>query len=334
MDMADTALVSIIVPIYNVENYLPRCLESIAAQSYKNIEVILVDDGSTDSSGAICDEFSRKDSRFKVIHQENQWLARARNAGLAVAKGEFLYFVDADDAVHPILIERAMRVYRETGCDYVIIGHRREYDLPGAFGVDVLPDVPLVEEKTAKEVLESIVLERDMDNVYGVAWNKLISARLAEGLEFADIYANEDVPFTIRLALRSSKVSIIKEPLYHYTIRPSSIMGSSWTRWALNNLRMRFLCLGYLPREDTFIRGVALKKLYTRIFASKVDLMNTGYERECKQVGKDIIGKTWKEFIHHPGISFSFKAFMVMVRLNPWIPGLVSKAAGHKNHER
>ncbi|MCR5464850.1 MAG: glycosyltransferase [Bacteroidales bacterium] len=331
--MSESALVSIIVPVYNVGGYITRCLDSIASQSYKNIEVILVDDGSTDSSGAICDEFGRKDSRFKVIHQENQWLARARNAGLAVAEGEFLYFVDADDAVHPLLIERAMRVYRETGCDYVICGHRREFDLPGDFGVDVLPDAPLVEEKSANTVLERMILECDEDNVYGVAWNKLIPASLASGLEFADIYANEDVPFTIRLALRSSKVSVIKEPLYHYTLRSSSIMGSSWNKWALNNLRMRFLCLDYLPQEDTFIRGLALNRLYTKIFARKVDLLGTDYERECMVVSKDIIKKTWKEFIHHPGINFRLKVFFTFARLNPWVPRLMSKTIGNKRND-
>ena len=93
------SLISIIVPVYNVEKYLNECIDSIIAQTYSNIEIILVNDGSTDASGKICDEYAEKDGRIKVIHQVNAGLSAARNAGMAVATGEYLYFVDSDDYV-------------------------------------------------------------------------------------------------------------------------------------------------------------------------------------------------------------------------------------------
>ena len=93
-------LISVIVPVYNIEGYLPRCLETIAAQSYQNLEIILVDDGSTDSSGQICDSFAEKDCRTIVIHQQNQGLWAARNTGQKIAKGDYLMFADGDDYMH------------------------------------------------------------------------------------------------------------------------------------------------------------------------------------------------------------------------------------------
>ncbi len=93
-------LISIIVPVYNIESYLPRCLETISKQTYQNLEIILIDDGSTDSSGSICDKFAKKDHRAKVIHQQNAGPSGARNTGMAYASGEYLMFVDGDDYLH------------------------------------------------------------------------------------------------------------------------------------------------------------------------------------------------------------------------------------------
>ena len=98
-------LISIIIPVYNVAVYLPRCLDSILAQTYKNLEIILVDDGSKDNSGKVCDEYALKDSRIKVIHQKNQGVSVARNAGLRIAKGDYIGFVDSDDYIETNMYE-------------------------------------------------------------------------------------------------------------------------------------------------------------------------------------------------------------------------------------
>ena len=113
----EKSLVSIVVPVYNAGRYLPRCLDSIAAQTYGDIEVILVDDGSTDSSGSICDRYCTRDGRFRVIHQENKWLAEARNAGLSAARGDYVYFVDSDDWIHPQAVETLLAAIGKTGCE-------------------------------------------------------------------------------------------------------------------------------------------------------------------------------------------------------------------------
>ena len=111
-----TPLISVIVPVYRVEEYLERCVKSILSQTYKNLEVILVDDGSPDQCPAICDACAEKDARVKVIHQENKGLSGARNAGIDAASGEYLAFVDSDDYVSPHFIEELYQLLQDTGC--------------------------------------------------------------------------------------------------------------------------------------------------------------------------------------------------------------------------
>ena len=122
--MQNDSLISIIVPVYNVESYLPYCLESISNQTYTHFEAILVDDGSTDTSGVICDDYCKKDTRFTVIHQENQWLSGARNTGLSAAKGDFFCFVDSDDYIHPRYLEVLYNALEQTGCDVAMVGRK------------------------------------------------------------------------------------------------------------------------------------------------------------------------------------------------------------------
>ena len=112
-------LISVIVPVYNVEKYLPMCLNSILAQTFKDFEVVCVDDGSTDNGLAILQEYAQKDKRIKVIHQENQGLVGARNSGVRVARGEYLYFVDSDDRIHPQLLEICLDLSQKEKADWV-----------------------------------------------------------------------------------------------------------------------------------------------------------------------------------------------------------------------
>ena len=118
-------LITIVVPIYKVEKYLGRCIDSLIAQTYPNIEIILADDGSPDRCGAICDEYAQKDSRIKVIHQENKGVAAARNAALDIAQGEYIMFVDSDDYVEPTFCEIPLKTAQQQNADMVIFGYRR-----------------------------------------------------------------------------------------------------------------------------------------------------------------------------------------------------------------
>ncbi|MEG0087047.1 MAG: glycosyltransferase, partial [Niameybacter sp.] len=115
---------SIIVPVYNVEKYLPKCIESILAQSFTDFEVILIDDGATDKSGEICEEYANKDTRIKIIHKENGGLSSARNAGIELSNGNYIGFVDSDDFIHPQMYEILLREARSSNSDVVICRYK------------------------------------------------------------------------------------------------------------------------------------------------------------------------------------------------------------------
>ena len=122
-------MISIVVPVYNVEKYLSQCLDSILTQTYKNLEIILVDDGSTDKSGSICDSYKKKDPRIVVIHKENGGLSDARNAGVAICKGDFISFVDSDDYLSPYFYEILMGVAQKRNCDIVALKSGTDFSL-------------------------------------------------------------------------------------------------------------------------------------------------------------------------------------------------------------
>ena len=121
-------LISVIVPVYNVEKYISRCIESIMKQTYKNIEIILIDDGSTDNSGKICDEYSLKDDRINVIHKKNGGLSDARNTGLDIAKGKYISLIDSDDFVSKFFIETLYNTCKNENCEIAICEYERVYE--------------------------------------------------------------------------------------------------------------------------------------------------------------------------------------------------------------
>lgn len=137
--MEQKPLISVIVPIYRVERYLSKCVESILNQTYRHLEIILVDDGSPDGSGAICDEFAEKDSRIRVIHKENGGLSDARNAGIQVAGGEYLAFVDGDDWIEPDMYEAMLGLTEKYGAKLVCAGRYDENDSTGEMVIGLCP---------------------------------------------------------------------------------------------------------------------------------------------------------------------------------------------------
>ena len=204
-------MISIIIPIYKVEPYLRRCLDSVLAQTYTDLQIILVDDGSPDGCGAICDEYAAKDSRIEVIHQENRGLSGARNAGLALAKGEYIAFLDSDDYVDETMYEKLLQVLLENDADIAECGYRW-----------VKPDVTYDRENTGKvdiyTNLEALEMLYFGDQMFGgisiVVWNKLYRAELFDDLCFAQGLNNEDVDFTPRALYKARRIAKLNENLY------------------------------------------------------------------------------------------------------------------------
>lgn len=212
-------LISIIVPVYNVEKYLERCINSITNQTYKNIEIILVDDGSKDNSGKMCDELKQKDTRIKVIHKENGGLSDARNAGLKIASGEYVGFVDSDDYIENDMFETMYNLTQKYNSDISIVSF---YELYKGKVIGVR-DSKNLEELDKIEAIKELLIDT---KIQSYAWNKLFKKELFEGIEFPTNKNFEDIATTLLLFERANKVVLLEEPKYYYVRRDDSIVGT------------------------------------------------------------------------------------------------------------
>lgn len=210
-------MISVIIPVYNVSAFLPRCLDSVLRQPFLR-EILLVDDGSTDDSGKICDQYAGFDSRITVIHKENGGLSSARNAGLDRATGEYVAFVDSDDFLEPDAYGILLNAAREQSCDLVCAGR---YDLEEATGRKTPGLCPEREAViSGQELVKRIFTWQGVDSA---AWDKLYRRSLFEGIRYPEGMICEDVPVTYRLALRAGRIAMVPRCLYTYCHRPNSI---------------------------------------------------------------------------------------------------------------
>ena len=212
-------LISVIVPVYNTEAYLRKCLDSIIGQTYSNLEIILVDDGSTDQSGAICDEYSARDARIRVIHQENRGLGRARNAGIDIATGSLLAFVDSDDWLEMNAYEVMTACMAQYSCDIVTCG-RKVVDETGFLFYDMCLDEGVLIQ-SGEETIRRFLLQDGMDMA---AWDKLYKAELFDGVRYPSGHlVCEDCIAGYQVMSRANAVCLSGLPLYNYNRRQESI---------------------------------------------------------------------------------------------------------------
>lgn len=214
--------ISVIVPVYKVEGYLRRCVQSILDQTFKELEVILVDDGSPDGCGAICDDFAARDSRVKVIHKENGGLSDARNAGLDAATGEYIGFVDSDDHIEPTMYEALLGALEEAEADLSICNFAFVDEENVADGITP----PLTDEVlTRRQALERLGSDGENYVYFVTAWNRLYRRRLWEGLRFPVGKLHEDEFTAHRIFDRCEKIATVGQVLYRYVQRGGSIMS-------------------------------------------------------------------------------------------------------------
>jgi glycosyltransferase involved in cell wall biosynthesis len=213
--------ISVIVPIYKVEKYLNRCVDSIINQTYRNLEIILVDDGSPDNSGLISDEFARIDPRVRVIHKSNGGLSDARNAGIEIATGDFIGFVDSDDFIHPEMFSHLYDLMRKHGADIAQCSFR-------AVTEDTFVDPGEDNEKVISnlEALRLIYTEYKVD--YVVAWDKLYRRQLFDSIRFPVGKIHEDEFTTYKLFYLSGRIAVIDKKYYYYFQSPDSIIRSGF----------------------------------------------------------------------------------------------------------
>lgn len=245
--------ISVIIPVYNVEKYLNRCVTSVLAQTYREFELILVDDGSPDNSGALCDALTSRDSRVRVIHKENGGLSSARNAGLDIATGKYVTFIDSDDVIHPCYLECLLKLCAEHDAD-ISMGKLTRFSADAPTEFEMLQQgAPL--KKSGIETLHCYFDEKTEVSNFVSACCKLYKRSLFDGLRFPEGRLFEDEFTTYRLYYRAQKVVISDSILYYYYENDAGI-----TR----NLTLRKRCDEYDAQWERicFFREKHLQELW------------------------------------------------------------------------
>ena len=246
-------LVSIIVPVYKVEKCLNRCLQSIVNQTYKNLEIILVDDGSPDNCPAMCDDWAAKDSRIRVIHKENGGLSSARNAGLEMATGAFLQFTDSDDWLEPEMIAYLIDLAERNEADVVRCGYFESYETDE-------PDHPVGESRCVQPDAADQLIDLMNDGyLSGVVWNKLYRRTVVGDVRYdpAD-GCSEDILYNFRVLSKTQKVVYGDKPLYHYAVRMDSITNDEFKPVAFSIIRAKHIIME-AHKNDEQVKPYCLK---------------------------------------------------------------------------
>lgn len=275
-------LISVIIPIYNVEKYLHRCVDSVLGQTYGNIEVILVDDGSPDNCPKICDEYAEKDGRVKVIHQPNCGLSAARNAGLDIFSGEYVAFVDSDDYVAPDFLYFMYDLVAEHGADIVSCGAVDVYPSGKTAFHSADTDVHVMD---SREALERMCYN---DSFYVTAWDKLYKRELFDGIRFTVGKLFEDTGTTYKLVDRAKKIVACCEVKYYYVISTdsSSITTSGFKMSKLDYVEMADEMAEYITDRYPELAPAAQRKQLHACLSTLTQLANSGLRN--KQVEKNL----------------------------------------------
>lgn len=243
---------SVIVPVYKVEEYLPQCVESILGQTFSDFELLLIDDGSPDNSGEMCDRYAELDQRVQVIHKENGGLSSARNCGLKIAKGEFVAFLDSDDYWDKAdALELIYKEISASGSDVVLLKHKKLHMQTGQVeGCDDFSSTKDIEYLSYAEQLKFCVSKQFFDTC---AWNKVFRRNLMQkcDLFFVEGIISEDLDWAARLSLAASRLAIVSDPVHVYRKgRVGSITSSIQLKNLIDTKASIERCIDYVRSRD------------------------------------------------------------------------------------
>ena len=271
-------LISVIIPIYKVEKYLKQCIESVINQTYTNLDIILVDDGSPDNCGLLCDEYEKKDSRIRVIHKQNGGLSDARNAGITIAQGEYIGFVDSDDYISQDMYEKLHSAIKKNNAQLAVCN----FQYVNEDGTEINKQSPVKNEKLSRiEALHK--LNESMWWYYVTAWNKLYRKELFSNIRFPFARLYEDAYLVHEIMGECDNIATISEKLYYYRQRDNSIItsGKSVRNYdaveALCNRCDYYYRLGY----NELIRGTVfvLKEEFDSLYSIVIPRNKSEYKR-------------------------------------------------------
>lgn len=321
--MKTQTLISVIVPAYNAERRLALCLDSILNQTFVDFELLLVDDGSTDRTGEICDAYELKDSRCKVIHQENRGVSEARNVGLRAASGAYIAFVDNDDWIHPQYLEYPYRAINEGdySCSMVLgvlayiedIKQDTGAELP--YGTKVVSSDRLLVGLFSKQ--ESRRLGEEIP--YGVVWARLYKRELLEGMFFKDAVM-EDVEYSTRIFNKIKEAIVVPQRMYYWLQSPDSLHRSHSPARVHTTIDCYLSSLDEIPETKQEARGYCLDKLFKSFAYCKYIYRESAYrpfEKEARKKIKAAFERHFMEFICNKHLSFVNKAGLLALYYIP-----------------
>ena len=276
------SLISVIVPIYNVEKYLDRCVNSIINQTYKNLEIILVDDGSPDNCPQMCDDYAKKDSRIRVVHKENGGLSDARNAGMKVATGEYVSFIDSDDYVSLDFYETLLQTMIDNDSDIVECSVVKFYE---DNNFDEYSDDLKVTNYDTLYALDGLISESPFKQH---VWNKLYKSSVALDIPYAVGKLNEDEFWTYQVFGKAKKVTRINQTMYYYFQRGSSIMGNGYNIRRLDALEGKMNRQAYIEKNFPTLATKAKVDLYGSCMFAYQSVLKFMSGNDKKKAGKII----------------------------------------------
>ena len=312
-------LISVLVPVYDTGSWLQNCLESIAAQTYRNLEVILVDDGSADGSRETCERFCREDPRFRLISQEHLGVSAARNAALDAAQGDFIYFADADDYLSPRALEvlhAALRSgpYDMSTADFLKVTRAGEAAAP--------PEDPGYREFSGEDCLRECISGHDIR--WMVVWNHLIPRKFFSGLRFESLF-QEDKLLCYCLFRKMRRTVLVGETTYFYVDRPDSLSTRAGYLGEEARFPLYARMLELTPEEDKGCRALVLKKLYHVFLTRRYQTKGPEEKERLYAVYRPFLKKTRHEYFTHPDISIGEKAMIRFLLSCPWAVWLMMK---------
>ena len=287
--MKNEILISVVVPIYNVEKYLDRCIKSIINQTYENLEIILVDDGSQDKSGEICDLWKLKDNRIKVIHKKNGVLSDARNTGMDLSTGQYISFIDSDDWINEKFYEILINSMDKYNADIVACAVKKVY-----MEKTILNNENILSENrtytfNTENALENLIDENILTQT---VWNKLYKRECIKDVIFEFGKIHEDEFWTYQVIGNAKKVVYIDEELYYYLQRSGSIMGKPFSLSRIDALEARYRRLNYMKIKFPKLEWKAKKSVFLfalYLYQCMIRTNNVENKEQCKKLIKQYI---------------------------------------------
>ncbi|MGL5989242.1 glycosyltransferase family 2 protein [Cetobacterium sp.] len=306
--------ISIIVPVYKVEPYLRKCIDSILAQTFKDFELILVDDGSPDSCGDICDEYAKKDKRIKVIHKKNGGQSSARNAGLDIAEGEYIGFVDSDDWIETDMYEILYNLCVANNCEISCISSKIIY--PEKI---IIRDSNELKKYTRDEAMKELIRGKVFDEV---VWTKLFKKQIMKGFRFKEGIKYEDTDFTYKIVYRCNSLVYLGKPVYNYLKREGSTMANALEEISIDHIYIYDEMFKFYKQKYPKYKDMVL----LRIIDSGLPVLNniiknSSYNKKkikFNEVNK-ILNDYFFDFLKIKEINRNIKLLLILLRINPYL---------------